>query len=110
MYTWSASLVANLPTVASPQAFPEVDPNAVVVSSVDCDLTYPESDRRPNRLARVPLRHRDEPGTRIAISVDSPIERVMVEHAVLEIDGTPVYTDSDAPLTTGDHPAAQGSA
>lgn len=110
MYTWSASLVANLPTAAPPQAFPEADPNAVVVSGADCALTHSESDRRPNRLTRVPLRHRDELGTRIAIAVDSPIERVVVERAVLEIDGAPVHTDSGAPLTTGDRPAAQGSA
>lgn len=94
MYARFASLPADLPAVTPTRPFPEVDPNAVVVSSADCDLTYSEWDRWSNRLARVLLRHWGEPGTRVAIAIDSPVERVVVERAVAKIGGTPVHTDS----------------
>lgn len=101
MYARSASSPATLPAVTPTRTFPEIDPNAVVVSSADCDLTYSELDRWSNRLARVLLRHWGESGARVAIAIDSPVERVVAERAVVKIGGTPVHTDSAEPFAPG---------
>ncbi|WP_051133296.1 AMP-binding protein [Nocardia paucivorans] len=94
MHIRSASLPADLPDVTTPRPFPEVDSNTVVASSAGCDLTYSEWDRWSNRLARVLLRFWGESGGRVAIAIDSPIERVVAVRAVIKIGGTPVYPDS----------------
>ena len=90
MHTLTDSLADNLfvlPLRAQPVA--EVDPNAVVVSTADCELTYAELDRWSNRLARLLLDIGAGPGSRIAIAIDQPIESVVAERAAGKI-GAPV--------------------
>ncbi|MEU4341617.1 AMP-binding protein [Nocardia sp. NPDC023852] len=101
MHSLTDSLADNLFVLPRPVA--EVDPNAVVVSTDDCALTYAELDRWSNRLARLLLGIGAGPGSRIAIAIDQPIESVVAERAAVKIGAItiPVTDDSFfAPGTT----------
>lgn len=77
----------------------EVDPDAVIVSTPDCALTYGELDRWSNRLARLLLTLGAGAGTPIALAISAQIESVVAERAVVKIGGTPM------PLQQGERAA-----
>ncbi|MBH0776867.1 AMP-binding protein [Nocardia bovistercoris] len=82
-----------------------IDPAAVAVSTVDCDLTYRELDAWSNRLARVLLELGAGPGVRIAVAVDPAIEAAVTRMAIaktgaVEVDGDLAPFGVDLGVTT----------
>ncbi|WP_280245801.1 AMP-binding protein [Nocardia abscessus] len=102
MHTLTDSLADNLHVLPPAQPVAVVDPQAVVVSTADCDLTYAELDRWSNRLARLLLGIGAGPGSRIAVAIDQPIESVVTERAATKIgaDTVPVTEDGSYALGT----------
>jgi non-ribosomal peptide synthetase component F len=101
MHTLTDSLADNLYALPIAQPVAEVDPQAVVVSTADCDLTYAELDRWSNRLARLLLRIGAGPGTRIAVAIDQPIESVVAERAAMKIGAITVPVTDDGSYALG---------
>ncbi|WP_330229206.1 AMP-binding protein [Nocardia sp. NBC_00508] len=102
MHTLTASLADNLyvlPLAAQPVA--EVDPDAVVVSTADCDLTYAELDRWSNRMARLLLELGAGPGALVAMAIDQPIESLVAERAATKIAAIAVPATDDASFALG---------
>ncbi|CAM4501478.1 AMP-binding protein [Nocardia ninae] len=100
MHTLTESLdnIRLLP-LARPVA--EVDPNAVVVSTGDCTLTYAELDSWSNRLARLLLGLGATANTRIAIAITDEIESVVAERAIVKIGATPAPITDDGSFALG---------
>ncbi|MBF6296880.1 AMP-binding protein [Nocardia amamiensis] len=79
----------------------EVDPDAVVVSTADCDLTYAELDRWSNRMARLLLELGACPGTRVALAIDHPIESIVAERAATKIGASTIPATGDGSFALG---------
>ncbi|MBY8863489.1 hypothetical protein K7711_43965 [Nocardia sp. CA2R105] len=90
MHTETAPLADHLRVVPAARAVPEVDPNAVLRSRRDGDLTVDELDSWSNRLARLLLQDGAGPGARIVIAIDAPIEELVAERAVAKVGGVAV--------------------
>ncbi|WP_069163274.1 AMP-binding protein [Nocardia altamirensis] len=101
MDTKTASLADNLRMLPLAQAVAEVDPNAVVVSTADCVLTYAELDRWSNRLARLLLQIGANLDTRVALAISDDIESVVAERAIVKVGGTPVPVATDGMFALG---------
>ncbi|MBF6163241.1 AMP-binding protein [Streptomyces gardneri] len=101
MHTLTDSLADNLYVLPLAEPVAEVDPQAVVVSTADCDLTYAELDRWSNRLARLLLGIGAGPGTRIAVAIDQPIESVVAERAATKIGAVTVPVTEDGSFALG---------
>ncbi|WP_174184744.1 AMP-binding protein [Nocardia barduliensis] len=101
MHTLTDSLADNLYVLPLAQPVAEVDPQAVVVSTADCELTYAELDRWSNRLARLLLGIGAGPGSRIAVAIDQPIESVVAERAATKIGATTVPVTEDSSNALG---------
>ncbi|ONM49235.1 AMP-binding protein [Nocardia donostiensis] len=93
MNTATHSQAGDSRVLPLPRPAAEVDPDAVVVSGSGCELTFAELDRWSNRLARLLLAIGAGPQVRVAIAVDSPIEQVVAERAVVKLGGIPVAAD-----------------
>ncbi|MQY20474.1 AMP-binding protein [Nocardia macrotermitis] len=90
MYTQTAPFADHLRVVPATRDVPEVDPNAIVLSGSDGDLTVGELDSWSNRLARLLLQDGAVPGAAIAIAIAAPIERLVAERAVAKIGAVAV--------------------
>ncbi|MGO4612647.1 AMP-binding protein [Nocardia sp. 2YAB30] len=101
MHTLTESFADNLFVLPSPRPVTEVDPNAVVVSTDDCDLTYTELDRWSNRLARLLLGIGAGPGSRIALAIDQPIESVVAERAAVKLGAITIPVSADNSFALG---------
>ncbi|MGK8523603.1 AMP-binding protein [Nocardia asteroides] len=101
MHTLTDSLANNLYVLPQAQSVAEVDPQAVVASVADCDLTYAELDRWSNRLARLLLAIGAGPGTRVAVAIDQPIESVVAERAAAKIGAITVPVTDDRSYALG---------
>ncbi|MFG1795704.1 AMP-binding protein [Nocardia sp. NPDC049149] len=101
MDTKTASLADNLRMLPLTQPVAEVDPNAVVVSTADCVLTYAELDRWSNRLARLLLQIGANLDTRVALAISDDIESVVAERAIVKVGGTPVPVATDGMFALG---------
>ncbi|MBF6190949.1 AMP-binding protein [Nocardia implantans] len=101
MHTLTDSLADNLYSLPVAQPVAEVDPQAVVASAADCDLTYAELDRWSNRMARLLLRLGAGPGTRIAVAIDQPIESVVAERAATKLGAVTVPVTDDGSYILG---------
>ncbi|GAA5084893.1 AMP-binding protein [Nocardia iowensis] len=101
MHTLTDSLADNLRRLPLARPVAEVDPNAVVVSTADCALTYAELDRWSNRLARLLLELGADDNPRVAIAITDEIESVVAERAIVKIGGTPVPVAADGSFTLG---------
>ncbi|WP_378732880.1 AMP-binding protein [Nocardia brasiliensis] len=101
MHTLTDSLADNLRRLPLARPVAEVDPNAVVVSTADCALTYAELDRWSNRLARLLLELGADDNPRVAIAITDEIEAVVAERAIVKICGTPVPVAADGSFTLG---------
>lgn len=101
MHTLTDSLADNLYVLPQAQSVAEVDPQAVVASAADCDLTYAELDRWSNRLARLLLAIGAGPGTRVAVAIDQPIESVVAERAATKIGAITVPVADDRSYALG---------
>ncbi|WP_159838454.1 AMP-binding protein [Nocardia sp. CY41] len=101
MHTLTDSLADNLYVLPQAQSVAEVDPQAVVASVADCDLTYAELDRWSNRLARLLLAIGAGPGTRVAVAIDQPIESVVAERAATKIGAITVPVTDDRSYALG---------
>ncbi|MEU2038181.1 AMP-binding protein [Nocardia niwae] len=101
MHTLTDSLADNLYVLPQAQSVADVDPQAVVVSTADCDLTYAELDRWSNRLARLLLAIGAGPGTRVAVAIDQTIESVVAERAVTKIGAIAVPVTEDRSYALG---------
>ncbi|MEU7628826.1 AMP-binding protein [Nocardia sp. NPDC049220] len=101
MDTLTDSIADNLFVLPLARPVAEVDPNAVVVSTADCDLTYAELDRWSNRLARLLLGAGAGPGVRIAIAIDQSIESVVAERAAVKIGATAIPVTDDGSFALG---------
>ncbi|MBF6466788.1 AMP-binding protein [Nocardia beijingensis] len=101
MHTLTDSLADNLYVLPQAQSVAEVDPQAVVASVADCDLTYAELDRWSNRLARLLLAIGAGPGTRVAVAIDQPIESVVAERAATKIGAITVPVTGDRSYALG---------
>ncbi|MFI9509808.1 AMP-binding protein [Nocardia sp. NPDC052566] len=85
MHTLNESLEATIRLLPLPKPVADVDPNAVVVSTADCELTYGELDRWSNRLARLLLSRGVGRNTRVALAIDTQVEAVVTERAIVKI-------------------------
>ncbi|WP_405166136.1 AMP-binding protein [Nocardia sp. NBC_01499] len=101
MHTLTESLADNLRLLPLARPVAEVDPNAVVVSTADCALTYAELDRWSNRLARLLLGIGAGANSRVAIVITDEIESVVAERAIVKIGGTPVPAAADGTFLLG---------
>ncbi|MFI6999797.1 AMP-binding protein [Nocardia sp. NPDC050175] len=101
MHTLTDSLADNLRLLPLARPVAEVDPNAVVVSTDDCALTYAELDRWSNRLARLLLGIGAGANTRVALAIADEIESVVAERAIVKIGGTPVPAAADGAFMLG---------
>ncbi|MGQ4614528.1 AMP-binding protein [Nocardia sp. R7R-8] len=101
MHTLTDSLADTRYSLPVAQPVAGVDPNAVVASTADCDLTYAELDRWSNRLARLLLRLGAGPGTRIAVAIDQAIESVVAERAATKIGAITVPVTDDGSYALG---------
>ncbi|BDT96526.1 MULTISPECIES: AMP-binding protein [Nocardia] len=101
MHTLTDSLADNLYVLPQAQSVAGVDPQAVVASAADCDLTYAELDRWSNRLARLLLAIGAGPGTRVAVAIDQPIESVVAERAATKIGAITVPVTDDRSYALG---------
>ncbi|MFI6041313.1 AMP-binding protein [Nocardia sp. NPDC051321] len=101
MHTLTDTLADNIRHLPLARPVAEVDPNAVVVSTADCALTYAELDRWSNRLARLLLGIGACSGTRVAIAISDEIESVVAERAIVKIGGTPVPAVTDGTFMLG---------
>ncbi|WP_245718357.1 AMP-binding protein [Nocardia miyunensis] len=86
----TAPLADHLHAVPAARVAPEVDPNAVALSGLDCDITVGELDSWSNRLARLLLQDGAGPGERIVIAIDAPIEELVAQRAVAKIGAVAV--------------------
>ncbi|MGQ4596665.1 AMP-binding protein [Nocardia sp. R6R-6] len=78
-----------------------VDPDAVVLSTADCDLTYAELDRWSNRMARLLLELGAGPGTRVALAIGHPMESIVAERAATKIGAVTVPVTGDGSFAFG---------
>lgn len=101
MHTLTDTLADNIRHLPLARPVAEVDPNAVVVSTADCVLTYAELDRWSNRLARLLLGLGANAGTRVAIAIDDEIESVVAERAIVKLGGMPVPAAADGTFMLG---------
>ncbi|MEV6554544.1 AMP-binding protein [Nocardia sp. NPDC051756] len=101
MHTLTDTLADNIRHLPLARPVAEVDPNAVVVSTADCALTYAELDRWSNRMARLLLGLGANGSTRVAIAIDDEIESVVAERAIVKLGGMPVPAAADGTFMLG---------